>query len=378
MQTLAVEGIQPYLIDTSVAALPHYALQTDNPRQAPWVHHSWSVGAGSVYANTSGLHGWFNALQSGAFLNQENLALLFEGAVASGNGKKYAMGWESYERDEKKYIHHDGAIYGYASEAAYLPETGHWVILLTNQTHELKSLGQTSKLLQSMRDQIFDVLLGKETALLDLPVDNQSPDGLRWGEYTSGNGWTVSINPEEYTMVSQAGKPLLAYPFLSTEPIEKKHENTLNAYIPLIGQREFDRSKKYCTRIIKLIPMGPVKELWRENVPDEERFVKYWVYDKQEIQGVWQYKVMMQYEKSAFGLLLALNDKGKIQGFFNDREAKANAPLQVQFHKTGPGRYFIDGFKFGFPDVNIQKINDNEFVFHFTNGKSVKFSSTKQ
>ena len=93
------------------------------PRQSP----AFTTGPGSLWSSAADLISWTRALHTGQVLNKQSYARLI-----TDYGEGYGYGLSVFKRLDEPVFGHDGRIAGYASDAAYYPNAGLTVVVLSN------------------------------------------------------------------------------------------------------------------------------------------------------------------------------------------------------------------------------------------------------
>lgn len=90
--------------------------------------------AGSIMSTVEDLFTWHKALQNNTLVKEETIQKAFTNyKLNNGEPIHYGYGWSLNEIDGSRTIEHGGGIFGYTTNAIYLPEEDVYVVMFTNR-----------------------------------------------------------------------------------------------------------------------------------------------------------------------------------------------------------------------------------------------------
>jgi CubicO group peptidase (beta-lactamase class C family) len=112
-----------------------YQPDGDNTVNADYMSMLLPYSAGSLMSTVEDLYKWNRALLSDKFVKKETLEKAWtEYKLSDGSGVHYGYGWSLSQVQGSRSIEHGGGIYGYLTNAIYLPEKDLFVAVFSNNT----------------------------------------------------------------------------------------------------------------------------------------------------------------------------------------------------------------------------------------------------
>lgn len=328
-------------------------------------HEGWLTGAGSIYASALDLLKWTHVLEDNLILSEKSEELLFAKHTAVRNNRFYGYGWMVEQREGKKFVWHDGTYEGYASYLGWFPEDGLRIILLTNHTNQLEELDQTEELLKELAEKLLEIERGRK--VLDLPIPDVATmvnAAAAQHKYKLDNEHffvleevndSVSINTKNWS--------LFEYPYLLSVEEDDASLRKAKKFCNYFVDGKYGRAKRLGTFGIRLFPAALYKGFWKVKTRDAGAFTGFNVFKQRKHDESVSYSIRFNYERKQFGLLVSVNNKNRIQGFFEQTIPEKSEQFQVRGISVSKGGYFIDGFRYNAKDVRMLPLKNGNLSF---------------
>ena len=330
----------------------------------PW-HWRWLVGAGNFATTAQNMNDWISALQDTTFLPREYAQLLTTGYVSEGGSKRYGYGWEVSKYQGQKRIEHDGAVNGYVAQVIWLPETDLRVIVMTNHTHDLEEIGNTTQLIKQIANDYLAWAEGKH--LVPLPMPDKQATSIVPGTYTMQDGRKFEVIQAEGTTRIET-QPLaeawsiLDFPFLQELEVAGRKGKVLEHVAQGFGHAEYRRVLRKSSLVIRLL-LNPerIGSFWNGVVEDAGAFQNYRIYRLPDEHLTNTYWIALDYENQSVGLSLYFKGN-RINGMFIDQQFTYGGPDVVSLIPVSDGKAFVDGFRLGYADAWVTQEGEDLMV----------------
>lgn len=225
-------GMQASRYCSNSAVVPNrahgYEVDAGQLRRAPYLDHTWPYAAGSICSTAGDLLAWTNALHGGRILGPVAYReMLTPGLLQDGTRLRYAAGIAVGDSlAGHAAIYHDGAIPGFSSALAYLPDDSVIIVVLMNTLGPVNALGVTKSIVRALlgdlsprgkpfRGDAADYTgrfrgVGRSGDDMTLIVTGDSAAGLRLGVGTEPalpltwlGGQTFGLGATRYTFVRE-------------------------------------------------------------------------------------------------------------------------------------------------------------------------------
>jgi len=225
-------GMQASRYCSNSAVVPNrahgYEVDAGQLRRAPYLDHTWPYAAGSICSTAGDLLAWTNALHRGRILGPVAYReMLTPGLLQDGTRLRYAAGIAVGDSlAGHAAIYHDGAIPGFSSALAYLPDDSVIIVVLMNTLGPVNALGVTKSIVRALlgdlsprgkpfRGDAADYTgrfrgVGRSGDDMTLIVTGDSAAGLRLGVGTEPalpltwlGGQTFGLGATRYTFVRE-------------------------------------------------------------------------------------------------------------------------------------------------------------------------------
>ena len=102
--------------------------------KAGYFSPSWILGAGDIVSNVEDMYKWYSSLRENKIINKELTEKAWTSYILS-NGLKanYGYGFAMGEYKGNRIVSHGGAISGFLSDEAFIPEKNIYIVVLSNQ-----------------------------------------------------------------------------------------------------------------------------------------------------------------------------------------------------------------------------------------------------
>lgn len=327
-------------------------------------HESWLTGAGSIFASASDLLKWTQVLESNVLISEESKELLFRNHSVVGSNRYYGYGWMVEERDSKKFVWHDGTYEGYASYLGWFPDEGLRIIILSNHTNGLEELDQSEELIKELANKLLTIQQGG--SVIKLPIIQTPSAGSVRKQYqyklddqhsfdVTGLGDSILISTKDWS--------LFEYPYLlsveGSESSLRKAKKFCNYFV----EGKYGKAKRLGTFGIRLFPAALYKGFWKGKTRDAGAFVGFNIFKQKEYEESVTYSVRFNYEKKQFGLIVSVNNKNKVQGFFDHHIPEKSNTLSVKGVCISKDDIFVDGFRYNTEDIRIKASENGDVNF---------------
>lgn len=327
-------------------------------------HESWLTGAGSIFTSATDLLKWTQVLENNLILSKKSEELLFGKHTAVGSNRSYGYGWMVEQREGKKFVWHDGTYEGYSSYLGWLPEVGLRIILLTNHTNQLEELDQTEDLIKELADKLVAIERGDKVLNLPISTASNTSTARTQHEYKldsehffvlRGMDDSVSINTRDWS--------LFEYPYLLSVEGDDASLKKAKKFCSYFVDGKYGRAKRLGTFGIRLFPAALYKGFWKDKTRDAGAFVGFNVFKQKSYDESVTYSVRFNYEKKQFGLIVSVNAKNKVQGFFDHRIPEKGKYFLTQGVAVNNDQVFVDGFRYNTQDVSIKTQENGDVDF---------------
>lgn len=351
-------------IDKTFLSKPHNDLPNSyNP--PPFWDDSWGIGAGGIYSSVDDLYLWHKKLKQAEVLSKESTNLMFQLHIEDGD-EHYGFGWQIAEIFWKKYIYHDGGTNGYYCKVGFLPTEEIYVVILSNHTHNLRELDNTSRMIKEINTQIYNIFFDCKFIAPPIPKQNTSIDfagNVKINEHTftvsqsSNNHVTISAIDDSYSFMD--------IPFIHALSEGSERFKKVETIVKAFGEKDFTTILNNSTFMLRtLISKEIFAEIWTDLAGELISWNCYKLPTKEREND---YFVRMIFEKKEIGLQLCFKGD-KINGMFTDKSFSFNGPETISCVIIDKNRVFIDGFKYGYPDGLIFE-EDNILYVEILNQK---------
>jgi CubicO group peptidase (beta-lactamase class C family) len=167
----------------------------------PYIHPSWSIGAGGIHSTVEDLFKWDQALYDGKILSATEIEQFFKAHVSRGRpGHDYAYGWFIDDTYGHKAINHGGTTEGFVSAYYRFPRERVFIVVLSNYMPRLGI-----DISDQIADRISAAVFGAEYKLPPEVVKLSEAELRRvTGEYEFETGYKLNIRLESGRLASKA------------------------------------------------------------------------------------------------------------------------------------------------------------------------------
>ncbi|MFP4557382.1 MAG: serine hydrolase domain-containing protein [Bacteroidales bacterium] len=340
---------------------PYIGLPTQFETPEFW-HDSWVLGAGGAFSSAQDLYHWMYRVNNVNVLDSSYTNKLFKKNIQN-NREHYGYGWQIGSRKGNEYHHHGGGTLGYVCEVGFFPELDIYVVVLTNHSHNLLEIGKSVQVVNEINRQIDNILFGEPYK--KLPVPKRSINiSLNNNYNVGGYEYTINQNEESFEITAVDDSPsILDIAFLQDLNHNDKSFKKVQKLAEAFGNEDFKYIRKNAELMLKvLVSTKKLAGVWTEITGDKGEFLGYNFYQVPNEKYKSSYKVRLVHENKEIGLLLTFNKRGKMMGMHIDKTFSFGGPKKVQAIPISNDLLFIDGFKHGYPDAYIERVNDQWVV----------------
>ncbi|MFO8023406.1 MAG: serine hydrolase domain-containing protein [Perlabentimonas sp.] len=348
-------------INEEYLSKPYVGLPIQHGSPEKW-HDSWVKGAGGAFSSAQDLYHWMFSVNNVNVLDSSHTNKLFKKNIKDGR-EHYGYGWQIGSRKGNKYHHHGGGTLGYVCEVGSFPELDIYVVVLTNHSHNLLEIGKSVQVVNEINHQIDNILFGEPYK--KLPVPQRSINISLNNNYNVGGfEYAINQNEESFEITAVDDSPsILDIAFLQDLNHNDKSFKKVKKLAEAFGNEDFKYIRKNAELMLKvLVSTKKLAGVWTEITGDKGKFLGYNFYQVPNEKYKSSYKVRLVHENKEIGLLLTFNKRGKMIGMHIDKTFSFGGPKTVQAIPISNDLLFIDGFKHGYPDAFIERINDQWVV----------------
>jgi CubicO group peptidase (beta-lactamase class C family) len=343
---------------------PFLGLPTEHTAPEFW-DDSWVQGAGGIFSSAYDIYKWMYSINNHTILDSINTSKLFKKHTSS-----YGYGWQIGTRRGNKYQYHEGGTLGYVCEAGFYPNLDLYVVVLTNHTHGIMEIGKTVLLNQEINREIQNILFNQPFKKLPLPTLNTD---IQINSNVNVFGFDYNLNQKENIISispNQNSPSFLDAPFKQELTENSKRFKKAQRIAQAFGEEDFKKIRRNGELPLRiLISTKTLTQIWTELTGDKGEFISYNFYRIPCEKTPNSYWIRLIHKNKEVGLQIVLSKRGKIKGMHIDQQFAFNGPKQIEANIISNNHIFIDGFKHGYPDANIYKI-DGKWVLH-THGREI-------
>jgi CubicO group peptidase (beta-lactamase class C family) len=347
-------------IDADKLSKPYTGLPIQFETPEFW-HDSWLLGAGGAFSSAKDLYHWMYHVKNMNVLDSTYTHQLFQNHMRDDRGY-YGYGWQIRSRKGHKYHHHGGGTLGYVCQAGFYPELDLYVVVLTNHTHNLSEIGKSVQVVNEINRQIDNILFGEPFKKLPVPQCNIA---INLNNTYNVAGFEFAIKQHEKTIeivAAEDAPSLLDIAFLQDLHDDDKSFRKIQKLAEAFGNEDFKYVRKKAELMLKvLVSTDKLADIWTDITGDKGEFIGYNFYQIPNEKYKSSYKVRLVHENKEVGLLLTFNKRGKMQGMHIDKNFSFNGPKSIEAIGINNSLLFIDGFRYGYPDAQIELI-DGQWV----------------
>lgn len=322
-------------------------------------HDSWVLGAGGVYSTAHDLYRWMRTLSAGDVFSPDSTAALFGRHQRTGN-EWYGYGWVTGQRHGRTYRYHEGGTVGYISEAGFYPDDDVYIVILSNHTHELERLGLTVRHMQDVARQLHSVLNGFPSNAPPVPVERSRTDLS--GRYSvAGFEYEFRNDGEAVSIVAEQGSPSIMDVAFGRELTENTRRfRRVMRVAEALGNDDFRAIWWRAEIPLRIaISAGFVADAWANLTGEKGELVSVNFYrlPTEERPNVYWFRIVNS--QAEHGVFVTLTRWGSVRGIQIDQAFSTNGPREVETVTISPDRLFVDGFRYGYPDLHITRRDGN-------------------
>ena len=356
-------------IDEDNLSKPYTGLPTQFETPEFW-HDSWVLGAGGAFSSAQDLYHWMYNVKNMNVLDSTHTHHLFQKHMRDDRGH-YGYGWQIRSRKGNKYHHHGGGTLGYVCEAGFYPELDLYVVVLTNHTHNLSEIGKSVQVVNEINRQIDNILFGEPYKKLPVP---QCSIDINLNNTYNVAGFEYAFNQDEKIIeivAAEDAPSLLDIAFLQDLHHDDKSFRKVQKLAEAFGNEDFRYVRKNAELMLKvLVSTNKLADIWTDITGDKGEFLGYNFYQIPNEKYKSSYKVRLVHQNKEVGLLLTFNKRGKMEGMHIDKKFSYDGPKTVEAIGINNNLLFIDGFKYGYPDAQIELI-DGQWVVQTIAGEFI-------
>ncbi|MBN1462854.1 MAG: serine hydrolase [Paludibacteraceae bacterium] len=344
-------------IDADLLSKPYIGLPTQYETPAYW-HHSWMFGAGGVFSSARDLYRWMFNVNNSHVLDSIFTQKLFQKHIKDDGNEHYGYGWQIATRKGNKYHYHGGGTLGYVCEIGFFPDLDLYAVVLTNHSHNLLDMGKTVQINNEINREIQNILFNEPYK--KLPTPHGINDFSLEGRFSIGGfEYSISKHKKQVEISAIDNSPsILDIGFLQDLTYNGKEFKNTKKIAEAFGNEDFRFVRKNAMFVLKvLLSTKKLAEIWTELTGKKGKFVGYNFYHVPNEYDKSSYKVRLVYQNKEVGLLLTFNKRGKMKGMHIDQSFSYGGPKTVQAIPISDNLLFIDGFRHGYPDAQIVKMN---------------------
>lgn len=324
-------------------------------------HESWLTGAGSIYASALDLLKWTQVLENNSILSERSEELLFAKHTAVGNNRSYGYGWMVEQREGKKFVWHDGTYEGYASYLGWFPEEGLRIILLANHTNQLEELDQTEDLIKELAEKLIAIERGEKVQ--NLPISTREASRVQHAYKLDDEHFFVLEEMDDSVTINTKDWSLFEYPYLLSVEGDGASLRKAKKFCNYFVDGKYGRAKRLGTFGIRLFPAALYKGFWKDKTRDAGAFVGFNVFKQKEYEESVTYSVRFNYERKQFGLIVSVNTKNRVQGFFDHHIPEKGNCFLTKGTAINGDQFFVDGFRYNTKDIRILPLKNGNLSF---------------
>lgn len=346
--------------DTLVLSKPYIGLPTQHKTPEHW-HDSWAMGAGGVFSTAYEMHQWMYSVNNYFVLDSAHTNKLFQKHTNAGR-EYYGYGWQTASRKGQEYRYHEGGTLGYVCEAGFFPDQNLYMVVLTNHTHDLWDIGKSVNLHKEITTQIQNILFDEPFTILPTPTENTS---LSFTDPFEVGGYKYVVSQKENNLrisSTDNGPSILDIPFWQDLTEDSRRFRRAEKLAIAFGEEDFRYVIRKSGIVLKvLLSTKKLGQIWGEITGEKGDFLAYNFYRVPGGDIKWSYWVRLIYEKKEVGIQFTFNNLNRMIGMHIDQSFSFGNPAEVEAIIIDEQMIFIDGFKYGYPDVFIIK-NEEEWV----------------
>lgn len=346
-------------VPVSRLAKPYEGQRQGVMRSCRSYDESWMTGAGSIYSTASDLAKWIYALEKNLLISSKSKDLLFDKQTHVSGKMYYGYGWMIDERDGKEFVWHDGTYEGYASYLGWFPKNGLHIVIVTNHTNSLEELDQSEALIKELSSKLLILANGGNASNLPTGKSSTTLAIGRQQQYKLDNKYSFMLSDAgDSIQVSTPNWYLFEYPYLLSVAGETITRMRAEKFCDYFSKGKYGRAKRLGTVGIRMFPAALYKGFWKGKTKDAGEFVGFNIFKVKEYPESVTYSVRFNYELKQFGLIISVNTKNKIQGFFNQTIPEKNERRLVKGVRISDTDYFVDGFRYNTQDVILRSLEN--------------------
>ena len=325
---------------------------------------SWLTGAGSIYSTASDLAKWIDVLEKNSLISSKSKDLLFAKHTHVNGKMYYGYGWMIDERDREEFVWHDGTYEGYSSYLGWFPKKSSRIVIAANHTNKLEELDQSEELVKELSNKLLILAVGKRTTNLPFSAfQNKSMLGKQQHFKLDDKHSFVLSDLGDSIEMNTATWSLFEYPYLLS--IEGETESRIKAekFCNYFIKGKYGKAKRLGTVGIRMFPAALYKGFWKGKTEDAGAFVDFNIFKVKEYEESVTYSIRFNYELKQFGLIVSVNTKNKIQGFFNHTIPEKSKRSVVKGVRISDTDYFVDGFRYDTHDVVMRSLKSGNLSF---------------
>ncbi len=338
-------------VPVSRLAKPYEGQRQGVMRSCKAYDESWLTGAGSIYSTASDLSKWIDVLEKNSLISSKSKDLLFAKHTPVNGKTYYGYGWMIDEKSKEEFIWHDGTYEGYASYLGWFPEVGLWIIVATNHTNKLEELDQSEELIKELSSKLLILAIGERTT--NLPFSYRLDD--KHSFVLSELGDSIEVNTVNWSPFE--------YPYVLSVEGETASRIKVEKFCDYFIKGKYGRAKRLGTVGIRMFPAALYRGFWKGKTKDAGLFIDFNIFKVKEHEESITYSIRFNYKLKQFGLIVSVNTKNKIQGFFNHAIPEKSERSVVKGVRISDTDYFVDGFRYNTQDVMMRSLKNGNLSF---------------
>lgn len=345
-------------------AIPYEGQRQGVMRSCQPYHESWLTGAGSIYTTAADVVKWIEVLEKNLVISSKSRALLFAKHTYVNGKMYYGYGWMIDERDGKEFIWHDGTYEGYASYLGWFPKSGLRVVVLTNHTNNLEELDQSEALIKELSSKLLTLAAGEEVENLPFYPTSTASRIQKQQQYKLDDKHAFTLSDKGDSIeVSTSTWSLFEYPYLLSVKSETVSTSKTHKFCNYFVKGKYGKAKRLGTVGIRMFPAALYKGFWKGKTKDAGAFIGFNIFKVKEYEESITYSIRFNYELKQFGLIVSVNNKNRIQGFFNHSIPEKSDRSFVKGVRVSDNDYFVDGFRYDTQDVVMRSLKNGNLSF---------------
>lgn len=339
--------------DSSRLALPYFHYGPAHHAAVPAYHHSWLIGAGSVYSTAADLAQWMQHIHSDAFLNADLRALYTRRHSESGGDTYYGYGWQILNAEGPALLHHDGTFFGYTCDLLYDPGQDITALILTHQTHAaLEQIGASEAFVRETNQTLIDLVKGGTVD--PLPALTQASAAAFAGRYRHPDGTAFRVQSKAGTW-HLIPDSLSLFSLRYRVPLDPETEEGQRAEraVAALATKKMRQFGRECDGTMRALTWTGLIRLGFNSIMQPfgkiERGVLF-------AHAPGQAAFRLFAEKGMVDFALFFDETHRIQGLFDTRQIyydKTEAPASLEAKSIHNG-LFVSGFEQGEPDIVLR------------------------